>query len=94
MNAAAIQKLRGKLGRNECAFGLWITLEAASITEMAVFLGLDWVVLDAEHGHMDWGDLVGHLRAAVRSDTVVLIRLAELNVGAIKRRSTSGPTAC
>ena len=85
MNSAAIQKLRGKLGRKECCYGLWVTLEAASITEMAVFLGLDWVVLDAEHGHLDWGDLVGHLRAAVRSDTVVLIRLMELNTGAIKR---------
>ena len=85
MNAAAIQKLRGKLGRKECAYGLWITLESPSITEMAVFLRLDWVVLDAEHGHLDWGDLVNHLRAAVRSDTVVLIRLAELNSGAIKR---------
>jgi 2-dehydro-3-deoxyglucarate aldolase/4-hydroxy-2-oxoheptanedioate aldolase len=42
-------------------------------------------VLDAEHGHLDWGDLVGHLRAAVRSDTVVLIRLMELNTAAIKR---------
>ncbi len=64
---------------------MWITLEAPSITEMAVFLGLDWVVLDAEHGHMDWGDLVGHLRAAVRSETAMFIRLAELNTGAIKR---------
>lgn len=85
MNAGAIQKLRAKLARNECAFGLWATLDSASITEMAVFLGLDWVVLDAEHGHLDWGDLVGHLRGAVRSDTVMLVRLAELNTGAIKR---------
>ena len=85
MNSTAIQKLRGKLSRKECVYGLWVTLDSASITEMAVFLGLDWVVLDAEHGHLDWGDLVGHLRGAVRSDTVVLIRLMELNTGAIKR---------
>jgi 2-keto-3-deoxy-L-rhamnonate aldolase RhmA len=85
MNVAAIQKLRAKLGRKQCAFGMWITLDSASITEMAVFLGLDWIVLDAEHGHLDWGDLAGHLRGAVRSDTVMLIRLAELNTGAIKR---------
>jgi len=85
MNSAAIQKLRAKLARDECVYGLWITLDAASIAEMAVFMGLDWIVLDAEHGHMDWGDLVGHLRAAVRSDTVVIIRVAELNIGLIKR---------
>jgi hypothetical protein len=63
MKASAIQKLRSKLARDECVYGLWVTLESASITEMAVAAGLDWVVIDAEHGHLDWGDLVEHLRA-------------------------------
>ena len=85
MKSAAIQKLRGKLARDECVYGLWVTLESASITEMAVALGVDWVVIDAEHGHLDWGDIVHHLRATVRSDTVALVRVAELNLGLIKR---------
>jgi 2-keto-3-deoxy-L-rhamnonate aldolase RhmA len=62
-----------------------VTLESASITEMAVALGLDWVVIDAEHGHLDWKEILEHLRAAVRSDTVALVRIAELNLGLIKR---------
>jgi 2-keto-3-deoxy-L-rhamnonate aldolase RhmA/quercetin dioxygenase-like cupin family protein len=85
MKATAIRKLRDKLARDECVYGLWVTLESASITEMAVAAGLDWVVIDAEHGHLDWGDLVEHVRATVRSDTVALIRVAELNAGLIKR---------
>ena len=48
-------------------------------------MGLDWVVIDAEHGHLDWKDIVEHLRATVRSETVALVRIAELNVGLIKR---------
>jgi len=52
---------------------------------MAVALGLDWVVIDAEHGHLDWKEIVEHLRATVRSDTVALVRIAELNGGLIKR---------
>jgi 2-dehydro-3-deoxyglucarate aldolase/4-hydroxy-2-oxoheptanedioate aldolase len=52
---------------------------------MAVALGLDWVVIDAEHGHLDWKEIVEHLRAAVRSDTVALVRLASLEPGLIKR---------
>src|SRR4030095_11567361 len=55
------------------------------ISEMAVALGLDWIVIDAEHGHLDWQNLLEHVRAAVRSDTVVLVRVAELNAGLIKR---------
>jgi 2-dehydro-3-deoxyglucarate aldolase/4-hydroxy-2-oxoheptanedioate aldolase len=52
---------------------------------MAVALGVDWVVIDAEHGHLDWKPIVEHLRAAVRSDTVALVRVAENNGGLIKR---------
>ena len=85
MKTLAIRALRQKLAADQPVFGLWVTLESPSVTEMAVALGLDWIVLDAEHGHLDWKHLVEHLRAAVRSSTVVLIRVAELNVALIKR---------
>jgi 2-keto-3-deoxy-L-rhamnonate aldolase RhmA/quercetin dioxygenase-like cupin family protein len=85
MNTVAIRRLRGKLAADEAVFGLWVTLESASITEMAVALGLDWVVIDAEHGHLDWKEIVEHVRAAVRSETVVMVRITELDRGLIKR---------
>jgi len=47
--------------------------------------GWTGVVIDAEHGHLDWNDILQHLRAPFRSDTVALVRIAELNVGLIKR---------
>jgi 2-keto-3-deoxy-L-rhamnonate aldolase RhmA len=85
MNVRAIQALRRRLARDEPVHGLWVTLEAAGVAEMAVALGLDWIVVDAEHGAMDWRDIVGHVRAAVRSETVVLVRLAQADAGLIKR---------
>jgi 2-keto-3-deoxy-L-rhamnonate aldolase RhmA len=85
MKIAALQEFRRKLAAEEAVYGLWVTLESASIAEMAVALGLDWIVVDAEHGHLDWKELLEHVRAAVRSDTVVLVRVAELNAGLIKR---------
>jgi 2-keto-3-deoxy-L-rhamnonate aldolase RhmA len=85
MKIAALQKLRKKLAADEPVYGLWVTLESPSISEMAVALGLDWLVVDAEHGHLDWKEILEHIRATVRSDTVVLVRIAELNAGLIKR---------
>jgi 2-keto-3-deoxy-L-rhamnonate aldolase RhmA len=85
MNTAAITALRKKLAAGETTVGLWISLESPSITEIAVALGIDWIVIDAEHGHLDWKEIVEHLRATVRSNTVALVRIAELNGGLIKR---------
>lgn len=85
MKTPALRRLRQKLAADEPVCGLWVSLESPSITEMAVALGLDWVVIDAEHGHLDWRDILGHIRAAVRSDTVALVRVAELNAALVKR---------
>jgi phosphoglycerate dehydrogenase-like enzyme/2-keto-3-deoxy-L-rhamnonate aldolase RhmA len=85
MKTAACHALRRTLAADRPAFGLWITLDSPAVTEMAVALGLDWVVIDAEHGHLDWKEIAEHIRATVRSETVALVRLAELNGGAIKR---------
>src|SRR5438552_17989552 len=85
MKVSAIRKLRQKLAADEPVLGLWVTLESASVTEMAVALGLDWVVIDVEHGHLDWHDILEHVRATVRSDTTALVRVTELNIGQIKR---------
>jgi 2-keto-3-deoxy-L-rhamnonate aldolase RhmA/quercetin dioxygenase-like cupin family protein len=85
MNILAIQRLRQKLANNETVYGLWITLESPVLAEMAVALGLDWIVIDTEHGHLDWKDVLHHLQAAARSQTVVLVRLAELNAALVKR---------
>ena len=90
MKISALQALRRKLAAKTPVMGLWVTLESPSITEIAVGLGLDWVVIDAEHGHLDWKEILEHLLATTRSDTVALIRIAELNGSLIKRALDCG----
>lgn len=85
MKTQALSRFRAKLANNEPVFGLWVTLESASISEMAVALGMDWVVIDAEHGHLDWKDINEHIRACLRSDTVLLVRIAERSTALTKR---------
>jgi 2-keto-3-deoxy-L-rhamnonate aldolase RhmA/quercetin dioxygenase-like cupin family protein len=81
----ALQQFRKKLAQGKPVHGIWVTLESATITEMAVALSLDWVVVDAEHGHLDWKEINEHIRAGIRSETVVLVRLAEQNTVLTKR---------
>ncbi|MEO2036804.1 MAG: aldolase/citrate lyase family protein [Planctomycetaceae bacterium] len=85
MKTKALKRFRERIAANESVHGLWVTLESATVTEMAVSLGLDWVVVDAEHGHLDWRDINEHVRAGLRSDTVVLVRLAERSTSLTKR---------
>ena len=41
MNTPAVRKLREKLKNDRTTHGVWVTLESASVTEMAVALGLE-----------------------------------------------------
>ena len=83
--STAGQKLKQKLKNGEVALGLWVTLESPSITEIALRLGLDWICIDTEHGHLDFKEVVEHSRAASRSDVACLVRVQEIEQGVIKR---------
>lgn len=85
MKTRALRTFRGKLAAGLPVHGIWISLESASVTEMAVALGLDWVVIDAEHGQLDWREILDHLRATARSETVALVRIAERSTVLAKR---------
>jgi 2-keto-3-deoxy-L-rhamnonate aldolase RhmA len=81
----SVNLLKSKLARGETTVGIWITLESPTITEIAVALGLDWVVIDTEHGHLDYKEVVEHIRVTGNSRTTPLVRIAETTPGIIKR---------
>jgi len=79
------QRLKQKLRSGETTFGLWVTLESPTITEIAAHLGLDWVCIDTEHGHLDLKEVLEHVRTTSRSATASLVRVQEIEQGVIKR---------
>ena len=82
---SAGHKLRQTLHNGKTAFGLWVTLESATISEIAAHVGLDWVCLDLEHGDLDFQEVAGHLRAIRRSSTAAFVRIGEIEHGLIQR---------
>jgi 2-keto-3-deoxy-L-rhamnonate aldolase RhmA len=86
MSVASFENpLRRKLKAGESTLGLWVTLESATVTEIAAELGLDWVVVDMEHGSLDYRDVLHHLRAARGTDLGVLVRVPTNAVEHIKK---------
>jgi 2-keto-3-deoxy-L-rhamnonate aldolase RhmA len=80
-----INHLKRKLARGETTLGLWVNLESPAVTEIAVTLGLDWVVIDTEHGCLDYREVADHIRATRNTTTTPLVRIPEIGAGVIKR---------
>src|SRR5207244_6809862 len=80
-----LNPLRARLKRQETSYGLWVTLESPSITEIAATLGLGWVCNDMEHGHLGYREALEHLRAVRGSETAALVRVPEIDRSSIKR---------
>jgi 2-keto-3-deoxy-L-rhamnonate aldolase RhmA len=78
-------RLRQRLRDKETTYGLWVTLESPSLTEIAITLGLDWVCIDMEHGHLGYKEVMEHLRAVRGTETSAIVRVPEITQSAIKR---------
>lgn len=85
MKFDALKRLRGKLAADQPVYGFWVTLESPNISDAAVALGFDWLLIDTEHNHLGWKEVAEHVRATVRSHTVCIVRLPELNASLVKR---------
>ena len=77
--------LRKKLEEDRPAYGGWVTLESPSVTEAFVASGIDWIVIEMEHGQLDWRDVAGHVRAVAGTDTAALVRIPEVQRNFVQR---------
>jgi 2-keto-3-deoxy-L-rhamnonate aldolase RhmA len=78
-------RLREKLRNGETTFGLWVTMESPTASEIAARMGLDWICIDTEHGELDLQEVANHLRAISRSSTAALVRIPGIEHGLIQR---------
>jgi 2-keto-3-deoxy-L-rhamnonate aldolase RhmA len=85
MNLPALDRFRKKLAAGKSVYGLWVTMESPCISAMAAAIGLDWIVIDTEHGHLSWKEILQHVRSTVRSNTVSIVRVTSLDHGQIQR---------
>jgi 2-dehydro-3-deoxyglucarate aldolase/4-hydroxy-2-oxoheptanedioate aldolase len=77
--------LKQKLKNNQVTYGLWVTLESPTVSEIAARIGLDWICVDTEHGELDLQEVTNHVRAVRGSRTAVLVRVSDIQHGLIQR---------
>ncbi len=75
--AQAIARVREKLANDLPSIGTWMQIPSASIAEILGSAGYDWVVIDAEHGHVSNALLPDLCRALELGGTLPLVRVAE-----------------
>lgn len=78
-------RFRAALTHQTPQYGLWVTLESPTITEVAVDLAFDWICVDMEHGPLSYGHVLAHARAATRSETAVLVRIPDVTKESVQR---------
>lgn len=78
-------RLRQLLRSRETTYGMWVTVDSPSVSEIAVLLHLDWICVDTEHGHLGWAEVLEHVRAVRDSDTTVLVRVPATREDTVKR---------
>ncbi|MGW2346520.1 HpcH/HpaI aldolase family protein [Streptomyces sp. NPDC001661] len=69
--------LKARLAAGECLYGCLLRLPSETLVEMAGVAGLDYIVIDCEHGPADMAALQHHLTAAAAHGMDVLVRIGE-----------------
>jgi 4-hydroxy-2-oxoheptanedioate aldolase len=66
--------LRRRILAGETLFGAWASLDSPGSAELMGRAGLDWVIVDLEHGNATEATLLAHLTAIEVSGAVALVR--------------------
>ncbi|RII16090.1 5-keto-4-deoxy-D-glucarate aldolase [Streptomyces sp. YIM 130001] len=84
-NPAEALTLKGRLRAGERVLGALVRLPAGPLVEMAAVAGLDFVVVDCEHGPADLTELQRHIQEGELHGVPVLVRVGEVEPALILR---------
>lgn len=74
MNDASLVRFKQKL-KDSCCLGIFSKTTDSAFVEAAGLAGLDFIILDTEHGQSSWETLHHHVRAASLTEMAPIIRV-------------------
>ncbi|MGE3846432.1 MAG: HpcH/HpaI aldolase/citrate lyase family protein [Gammaproteobacteria bacterium] len=85
-----LESLKARWRRDELTLGAWCLLPNALSAEMLARAGFDWVLIDMQHGCMDYETAVGMIRAIDLGGVTPLVRVPWNEPGIIGRMLDAG----
>ena len=82
--------LKRKLRSGQACFGAWMLSTSADMAEILAYAGMDFLLLDHEHGQGSIDQAIGQLRAIKGSDCVGVLRVPTNDHVYIKRALDAG----
>ncbi len=70
--------------------GIWISLPSPAVAELMAGIGMDWLMIDAEHGPAGWETVEDLIRAMKGTDVTPLVRVAGNDPVLIKKALDRG----
>ena len=76
--------VKQRLQRGEPVIGHWISFPSAAVAELMAGMGMDWLMIDTEHGPSNWETVEDIIRAMKGTTVTPLVRVAANDVALIK----------
>ncbi|KAF5491120.1 4-hydroxy-2-oxo-heptane-1,7-dioate aldolase [Colletotrichum fructicola] len=89
----ASSRLKMCFDKGQSSFGGWQMFPGANISRMLARTGVDWVLVDCEHGNIDDGAMHDAVPAIAALGVSPVVRLADLQGWMVKRALDSGAHA-
>ncbi|MBP9673629.1 MAG: hypothetical protein KBD63_00910 [Bacteriovoracaceae bacterium] len=77
--------LKEKIFIGQSVFGLWITIKSPDVCEILSYSGLDFQILDIEHGVFDASNLGNCIRAIELNGGAPLVRVSGLYINEVQK---------
>ena len=85
--------LKPKLAKNKCVFGPWCMLPSGATIDVISRTGVDFIIIDMEHGCMDWETAEEMVRAAYANQCQPIIRTGNESANSILHALETGANA-
>lgn len=86
-------RLKARIHAGQKSFGTWLQSGSPLFAEMAAIAGLDFIIMDEEHGAGGLQSAVDFMRAAACTDTTLVIRVPSADPVYLRRLVDAGATA-